>query len=105
MFPDGGEWVKEDWGPGTMLVPPSWWWHQHCVTSREPAQHLALKPSGHRHSINRLNAGAGRSTRDGGSQLNYEDVPTQTMELLIAIFAEECGKRGTPVNMDARYEG
>jgi uncharacterized RmlC-like cupin family protein len=105
MFPDGGEWVQEHWGPGTMIVPPSWWWHQHAIASREPAQHLALKPSGHRFSINRLSDGAVRSTKAGGSQLDYEDMPREWMERVKALFAEECGKRGTPVRMDVVYEG
>jgi len=42
---EGGQKVMEWWGPGTMLVPPSWWWHMHAVVSTESAQHLALKLS------------------------------------------------------------
>jgi uncharacterized RmlC-like cupin family protein len=105
MFPDGGEWVQEHWGPGSIVVPPSYWWHQHAIASREPAQHLALKLTGRRFSLHRLSSKSLQSTRRGGNQMNYEDVPPDVMERVKALFSEECGKRGTPVNMDVVYEG
>jgi quercetin dioxygenase-like cupin family protein len=104
LWPDGGEKKQEFWGPGTMLVPPSWWWHQHCVASREPAQHLALKLGGYRYKVNRLSEAVGRSTRAGGSQMDYEDFPPGLMEEVSTLFAAECAKRGTPVHMESFVE-
>jgi mannose-6-phosphate isomerase-like protein (cupin superfamily) len=101
LWPDGGERRHESWGPGTMLVPPSWWWHMHAVTSREPAVHLALRVGNTRHRINRLSDGVLQSTKAGGSQMDYEDVPPALMEDLIREFQEECAKRGTPVRLEA----
>ena len=101
IWPDGGEKMKEEWRRGTMLVPPDWWWHQHCVVSKEPAQHLALKLSSKRNKVNRNSNGTMKSVRKGGSQMNYEDFPPELMAELKRIFQEECGKRGTPVNMES----
>jgi uncharacterized RmlC-like cupin family protein len=98
MWPDGGEKVKADWGPGTMVVPPSWWWHQHCVAGQTPAQHLALR-FGSRHSVDRLGEGTLKSVRAGGSQMNYEDFPAELRAELEGIFRDECARHGTPVQM------
>ncbi|HLQ34868.1 MAG TPA: cupin domain-containing protein [Chloroflexota bacterium] len=101
MWPDGGEKIKEDWGPGTMLVPPSWWWHQHAAVSQEPVQHLALKLSSKRNKVNRLSLGTMLSVRKGGSMMNFEDFPAELMEEVTRIFVDECAKRGTTPNLEA----
>jgi len=103
MWPDGGEMIRADWGPGTMIVPPDWWWHQHAVVSKEPGQHLALRMSSMKNRINRSSAGTLQSTKTGGSQMDYEDFPPQLMDELKRIFVEECTKRGTPMNMEPVY--
>src|SRR5207245_6583116 len=101
LWPDGGEKIKEDWGPGTLIVPPSGWWHQHCVVSKEPARHLALKLSSRVNMVSRTHAATGKSTREGGNQLDYEDMPPEVLNELNAIFVAECTKRGTPMHMEA----
>lgn len=100
LWPDGGKMTKEYWGPGTMLVPPDWWWHQHCVVSKEPAQHLALKLSSRTNLVTKAHMGSMKSTRTGGNQMEYEDIPPDIMAAVKRIFAEECSKRGTPVHME-----
>jgi quercetin dioxygenase-like cupin family protein len=99
MWPDGGEKIKADWGPGTMLVPPSWWWHQHAIVSPEPAQYLALKLSSKRHKVNRLSRGTMLSTRKGGNMMHFEDFPPGLLDEVRGIFVEECTKRGTPMRL------
>ena len=42
MWP-GGKFVRVDWKPGSLLVPPEGWYHHHFTTSKEPARHLALR--------------------------------------------------------------
>jgi hypothetical protein len=84
-----------------MLVPPSWYWHMHGITSSEPAFHIALKMNGKRNKMGRLSNDTMKSTRNGGSQMNYEDFPLELMRELMDIFANECARRGTPVRMDA----
>jgi len=41
-----------------------------------------------------------KSTRTGGSMLNFEDFPPELLEEMKRIFEEECAKRGTPVHME-----
>ncbi len=101
MWPDGGEWVKEFWGPGTMLVPPAGWWHQHCIVSSEPAEHLALKLGSRTHSVTRANMNSLKSTRNGGNQMDFEDTPPEVLDKLNRIFEAECAKRGTPAHLEA----
>ncbi len=100
MWPDGGEKVQANWGPGTLLVPPSWWWHQHAIVSAEPAQHLALKLSSKRFKVNRLSEGTMRSSKQGGQMVEFDDFPPGLMDEVTAIFVNECTKRGTPMNME-----
>src|SRR5579862_9232408 len=97
LWPDGGELLKEDWGPGTMIVPPAWWWHQHAVVSKGPAQHLALRLGNTHARLDRLSGGTLKNAKDGGSQMDFEDLPNGLGEVLKQTFAEECAKRGTPV--------
>jgi hypothetical protein len=101
MWPDGGERVHETWGPGTMIVPPDWWWHMHAVVSQEPAQHLALRLGNTRRQVNRANDGVLRSSKSGGSQMDYEDFPPELMAELMRMFEEACAKRGTRVQLEA----
>jgi quercetin dioxygenase-like cupin family protein len=102
MWPDGGETserIKADWHPGTMTVPPAWWWHQHAIVSKEPGQHLALRMSSMKNRINHMSNGTLKSVRNGGSQMDYEDFPPDIMEDVKRIFVDECTKRGTPMNL------
>lgn len=100
MWPEGGEKIKADWGRGSVLVPPSWWWHQHAIVSAEPAQYLALKLSSKRFKVNRLSEGTMRSSRNGGQMVQFEDFPPGLLDEVTDIFIQECTKRGTPVNME-----
>jgi hypothetical protein len=105
IFPDGGEKVKADWGPGSILVPPSWWWHQHCVVSREPAQYLALKLSSKRFKVNSLSRGTMLSTRKGGNMLHLEDFPPGLLAELRQLFEAECAQRGTTPRLESIADG
>lgn len=101
MWPDGGEWIQEFWSPGAMLVPPSGWWHQHCVVTSTPAQHLALRLGSRTFRLDRQGTGVLRSTREGGSQMDYEDFPPEVMAKVMGMFTSECAERGTPPHMEA----
>ncbi len=99
LWPDGGAKRMEWWGPGTLIVPPNWWWHQHCVVGGESALHLALKLSSRKNVVSRANTGTMRSTRQGGNQLAFEDTPPELLAELHGIFNAECAKRGTSAQM------
>ena len=43
MWHPGKEFVRVDWKPGSLLVPPEGWYHHHFTTSKEPARYLALR--------------------------------------------------------------
>jgi hypothetical protein len=105
LFPDGGEMTREEWGPGTMLVPPAFWWHQHCSVTQEPALHLALKLSSRRNIVTRNSTQTLKSTKEGGNQMDFEDMPPETLATLKRIFADECAKRGTTARMEAIVGG
>lgn len=96
-WPDGGDKKKVDWKAGTMLVPPSWWWHQHCVVSRAPAKNIALKISSTKRPLMRFHEGSVVSVREGGGQLEYEDLDPKTADEIHSLFLRECEKHGTPV--------
>ena len=92
MWPPGGEFVRVDWGKGSLLVPPEGWYHAHFTTSSQAARHLALR---------RGFRGIGPlwlptlSEREGGNQLEYEDEPSEVR----ALYESELKKEGVPLRM------
>jgi hypothetical protein len=99
MWPDGGKKIIEPFSRGTMVVPPSWWWHGHAVVSEQPGQYIALKLSSKRNKIHRLSHGTMKSTRNGGNMLRFEDYPPGLLAEMKQIFAEACAKHGTKPKM------
>lgn len=75
--------VRVDWCEGSVLSPPTSWFHQHFNTGKEPARQLALRytdysgkyPLGMVAALNR--AGVRVSTREGGTLIEYEDEDPQ----------------------------
>jgi quercetin dioxygenase-like cupin family protein len=99
MWQDGGEKIIAPWGPGTVIVPPAWWWHGHAVVSDEPGQYIALKLSSKKNKIHRMSHGTMRSTRTGGNMLQFEDFPPGLLDEMKRIFISECEKRGTQAQL------
>lgn len=73
MWEEGRPIQRYDWGPGSFLVPPDGWFHQHFNSGDEPVFFLAIgsendapRPSGRGYQIF-------RSTKDGGDRIFYED--------------------------------
>ncbi len=69
--------VRVDWVPGSVLSPPTNWFHQHLNTGAEPALQLALRcgsqkfPLGIR--VAAIRAGVYTSVKQGGTLIEYDD--------------------------------
>jgi oxalate decarboxylase/phosphoglucose isomerase-like protein (cupin superfamily) len=82
----GDQVVKVDWKAGSIMSPPTGWFHQHFNTGREPARQLAFRYTGNSgkyrlgiaKALNKA-AGAGvrMSVREGGTLIEYEDEDPQ----------------------------
>jgi uncharacterized RmlC-like cupin family protein len=75
LWPQGArERTRVDWEPGSLIVPPELWLHQHQNLGVEPARYLALRWNNWRYPFLRLVEGSRRqSIKEGGTQLEYED--------------------------------
>ena len=100
MWPEGEEPRRYDWRPGTLIVPPNMWFHQHFNTGAGPARYLAFKHE----TVSIRNAQgvpkAWISRRIGGDQIDYADESPMIRE----TFAKELAAKGLTSRMDAAYE-
>jgi oxalate decarboxylase/phosphoglucose isomerase-like protein (cupin superfamily) len=100
MWPEGEEPHRYEWQPGSLVVPPNMWFHQHFNTGTEPARYLAFKHE----AVSIRNAQgvpkAWISQRVGGDQIDYADESTLVRDTFERALAET-GQ--TPV-MDEAYE-
>lgn len=75
--------IKVDWREGSVVSPPTGWFHQHFNTGGEKARQLAFRYSGQSgkyllgigKALNR--EGVRTNTRQGGTLLEYEDEDPQ----------------------------
>lgn len=75
----GDQVVMVPWREGSVVSPPTGWFHQHFNTGKEPARQLAFRYSGQSgkyllgtaRALNR--EGLRTSTREGGTLIEYED--------------------------------
>ena len=100
MWPEGEEPTRYEWGPGTLIVPPNMWYHQHFNTGTEPARYLAFK-----HEVVSIRNAQGVpkawiSQRIGGDQIDYADETPKVR----TMFAEELAKHGLKPRMDESYQ-
>jgi oxalate decarboxylase/phosphoglucose isomerase-like protein (cupin superfamily) len=99
MWPEGEEPRRYEWGPGSLIVPPNMWFHQHFNTGPEPARYLAFKHE----AVSIRNAQgvpkAWISQRIGGDQIDYADESPYVRE----TFREALAESGIKPNMDEAY--
>jgi oxalate decarboxylase/phosphoglucose isomerase-like protein (cupin superfamily) len=98
MWPEGEEPKRYDWEPGTLIVPPNRWFHQHFNTSPKPGRYLAFK-----HFSPRNPQGVPLSwvsRRLGGNQVDYADESAYVRE----TYAKELAKHGLTSQMAKVYE-
>lgn len=100
MWPEGDEPKRYDWRPGTMVVPPNMWFHQHFNTGTAPARYLAFK-----HEVVSVRNAQGVpkawiSRRIGGDQIDYADE----QPIVRALFAEALATHGMRPQMEEAYQ-
>ncbi|MGH3317295.1 MAG: cupin domain-containing protein [Nocardioidaceae bacterium] len=100
MWPEGEEPHRYDWQPGTLIVPPNMWFHQHFNTGAEPARYLAFK-----HEVVSVRNAQGVpkawiSQRVGGDQIDYADESAIVRE----TFAKALAENGLEPAMDDAYQ-
>jgi oxalate decarboxylase/phosphoglucose isomerase-like protein (cupin superfamily) len=99
MWPEGEEPRRYDWQPGTLIVPPNMWYHQHFNTGAAPARYMAFK-----HEVVSIRNAQGVpkswiSQRIGGDQIDYADESA----LVRDTFAKALAERGLTPRMDDVY--
>ncbi len=99
MWPEGEEPKRYEWGPGSMIVPPNMWFHQHFNSGTEPARYLAFK-----HEVVSIRNAQGVpkawiSQRIGGDQIDYADESP----LVRTTFADALREQGLEPAMDEAY--
>src|SRR5262249_52039998 len=96
LWPEGTEPVRVEWQPGSVVVPPSQWFHQHFNSGAGPARYLALRKGGggrDKFPIVVHDREAGQSIKEGGSQIEYEDEEAsihQQFEAALAKASAHC---------------
>jgi quercetin dioxygenase-like cupin family protein len=98
MWPEGRERMRIDWGPGSVLVPPEGWFHQHFNSGNQPARYLALKMLSRRYKLAPGKIKSDVSVKQGGMQIEYEDEEPEIRR----IFEEACARSGATVMMPKR---
>ncbi len=98
MWPEGGEPTRYDWEPGTLIVPPNLWFHQHFNTGPTPARYLALKYASPRNAQGVPMSWI--SSRVGGYQIDYADESNAVRDM----FAAGLARHGLKSAMEPAYE-
>ncbi len=99
LWPEDAEPKRVNWGPGSVVVPPDQWFHQHFNAGAEPARYLALRWNNWRFKSVMRDSGERGSTytslKLGGGQIEGEDEdPAIHRE-----FIETLRKAGTECRM------
>ncbi|MFM1816012.1 MAG: hypothetical protein RLZ98_2707 [Pseudomonadota bacterium] len=99
MWPEGSEPKRYDWQPGTMIVPPNTWFHQHFNGGATPARYLAFKPNNSIRNAQSVPL-SWISRRLGGNQIDYADESQEVR----SMFADALSKHGIESKMQAVYD-
>src|SRR6266508_3566207 len=101
LWPEGKEMTRVDWRPGSIVVPPEGWFHQHFNSSAEPARYLALKILSRKYKLQPGKIQSDVPLAYGGWQIEYEDEDP----IIRKTFEEECAKSGAEVRMPTIAKG
>lgn len=77
----GQEVMRFNWQAGTVLCPPTGWFHQHFNSGSEPMRFIAFRFGSQRYGVrfhdSQSRAGVLVSVRKGGTQIDYADEDPQ----------------------------
>ena len=102
MWPQGQPIKRYDWRPGSLVVPPANWFHQHFNAGAEPVRYLALRWGSQKYH-EMWGEGKGKVDIDvklGGNQIEYEDEDP----IVPQMFQEACVKAGVKNLMEKYYK-
>ncbi len=100
LWAEGEPYQRVNWSPGSVVVPPERWFHQHFNTGPEPARYLAMRWGSQKHRTVGGEYQVDRSVALGGDQIEYTDEDPH----IRAMFEQELVGRGVPSQM-ARHTG
>jgi hypothetical protein len=90
MWREGEALQRFDWGPGSLIVPPERWFHQHFNAGAGPARYLALR-WGSKKFFGIMGEGSDRPFKDikeGGDQIEYGDEDPMVRRMFEEALAE-----------------
>ncbi len=101
LWPNNGkreDRIRVDWQPGSLVVPPNEWFHQHFNGGATPARYLALRWGSKR--FGRIagispDAEGDKGIDQGGAQIEYHLEDPAVLD----EFEEECVKHGAMPHM------
>jgi quercetin dioxygenase-like cupin family protein len=102
LWRDGEEPRRVDWGPGSVVVPPDQWFHQHFNSGAVPARYLALRWNNWRFRFMKSSKRRNEtftSIKEGGSQIEFIDEDPAIHRDFEAALA----KAGAPCGMGAYH--
>ena len=95
MWPEGEEKQQFIWKPGSLVVPPEGWFHQHFNSGPQPARYLALKMLSRMFKLVPGPIQSDVPLNQGGWQIEHEDEDDDVIQL----FVDACGASGATVDM------
>jgi gentisate 1,2-dioxygenase len=81
MWEEGKPKQRIDWKPGSLFVPPDWWFHQHFNTGTEPARYFAVHYGYWRVLLKNL--GPEKIHVETGVQIPYEEEDEDILALFL----------------------
>lgn len=92
LWPVGGQPQRVEWGPGSLLVPPDGWYHQHFNAGATPARYLAMRWGSRKFNTGGVFTPDAHLTdvdvNQGGLQIEYADEDRSVHELFENHLAE-----------------
>ncbi|MFQ5683387.1 MAG: ethanolamine ammonia lyase-activating protein [Candidatus Binatia bacterium] len=102
LWVDGRDRTRVDWKPGSLIVPPNQWFHQHFNSGAKRARYLALRWNNWRFRFLKMNDGETyTSLRRGGNQIEFEDEDPE----IHTEFEGELVKAGATCQMGDYHPG